>query len=346
MDARTTLIGERVELARIARGLSQRDLAAAVGLSAMAISKIESGQITPSVDTMRSIYEATQLSASFFERGSLHLPPPLYRKRSSMGAKPMKRIEALAALQLEGVLCAWAAVGVKLPVRVKDLKGSSPEAAADATRQLLGLPADEPVTHLLSALEQAGCVVHQLPVSDERFDGFSTIHGDRPVIFLGRGREGAGDRQRMTAAHELAHTVMHRHLGVEHDRAEKEADEFASALLLPRAAILRDLRKCALTPIGLAPLKAKWRVSIAALAMRASQLGLMTPTQKTSFFKERSARGWTKVEPVPIPLEQTQVFRKAVSTLRKKQDVDLLAACGGVSQRDVFEMLGPAAAAG
>ena len=121
---------------------------------------------------------------------------------------------------------------------------------------------------------------------------------------------------------------------------------FASALLLPREPILRDLRACKLTPIGLAPLKARWRVSIAALAMRASQLGLMTPTEKAAFFKARSALGWTKVEPVPIPLERTQVFRKAMDVLGKRKQDDVLSACGGLSRQDVFEMAGLPAAAG
>src|SRR5262249_44268282 len=120
-----------------------------------------------------------------------------------------------------------------------------------------------------------------------------------------------------------------------------EADEFASALLLPRKPILRDLRVCRLTPLGLAPLKAKWRVSIAALAMRAAQLGLMSQADKARFFIELGARGWRKTEPVAIPLERPQVFRKVIEALRDKQRSERLPAlCGGVSREDLLEMAG------
>ena len=61
-----------------------------------------------------------------------------------------------------------------------------------------------------------------------------------------------------------------------------------------------------------AQLKATWGVSIQALIMRCSQLGLIDPARKTSLFKQLSARGWRKNEPVKVHLEVPALFSKLI----------------------------------
>ncbi len=62
MDSRSTLsIGDRLKYARGDR--SQAEVAEGVGLSVMAISKLESDQIKPSLDTMKKLAEYFHTSA-------------------------------------------------------------------------------------------------------------------------------------------------------------------------------------------------------------------------------------------------------------------------------------------
>ena len=110
---------------------------------------------------------------------------------------------------------------------------------------------------------------------------------------------------------------------------------------MPKDAIARDFEKASITPIGLAPLKAKWRVSIAALLMRAAQLGYLSERGKKHAFMEINARRWRTREPVDIPLEKPQVFRSVLALLREREpNIDLQSICGGIGVRDVAAAMG------
>jgi Zn-dependent peptidase ImmA (M78 family) len=67
---------------------------------------------------------------------------------------------------------------------------------------------------------------------------------------------------------------------------EKEANEFASALLMPKAEITNAFRVRRLDLARLAALKPEWRVSMQALLYRAQSLGLIE--------KERAAWLWRR----------------------------------------------------
>lgn len=335
------MIGSRIKLARTARGLNQRDLGLRTKLTAAAISKMETGLSQPTAEHLAAIASATGFSVSFFQRPTRPLQPALYRKSSGMGVKRMDMIEALVEVHAEAFACALAAAGVDLPVRIPRLDRGDIETAAVEARRAMGVPLDQPCDHLLAVMEQAGCAVVQLPWVDPNFDGFSTWSASRPVVVLDRGTEGIGDRFRLTAAHELGHLVLHRDGGVAHEDAEAEANRFAGAFLLPRDAISRDFDRANITPIGLAPLKAKWRVSIAALVMRAAQLGHLSERGKKQAFMEINARRWRTREPVDIPLERPQVFRSVLNVLRSRgPNLDLAEVCGGIGTRDVAAAMG------
>jgi Zn-dependent peptidase ImmA (M78 family) len=76
-------------------------------------------------------------------------------------------------------------------------------------------------------------------------------------------------------SHELGHLVMHRFPS---PQMESEANEFASALLMPRNEVTIALR--GKLDLGrLAALKPEWRVSMQALLYRAQRLGLVGQQQ-------------------------------------------------------------------
>jgi Zn-dependent peptidase ImmA (M78 family) len=116
----------------------------------------------------------------------------------------------------------------------------------------------------------------------------------------------SADRLRHTLAHELAHMVLHTTGFKADEEMEREADEFAGAFLLPADEIRPHLRRFNLP--HLANLKTHWKVSMAALAVRADRLQLITPYQAKMFWIEMSKLGYRKREPVELAPERPKLL--------------------------------------
>jgi Zn-dependent peptidase ImmA (M78 family) len=115
-------------------------------------------------------------------------------------------------------------------------------------------------------------------------------------------------RQRFAVAHELGHLVLHTYRRRVADRvadrvAENEADRFASAFLVPSAPA-RDIFAVSASLYDYGHLQAEWGVSMAALITRAWAVGVISDERRASLFKQLSARGWRRAEPVRVSPEQ------------------------------------------
>ena len=148
-------------------------------------------------------------------------------------------------------------------------------------------------------------------------------HEDRPFIFLNTNK--SAEHSRFDAAHELGHLVLHRHGVPQGQNAEREANAFASALLMPRASVLANVRRSLITVDHLIILKKSWTVSVAALAYRLHNLGILTEWHYRTLFIEISSRGYRKREPDEAQRETSQVFAKVFASLRNEN----------VSKRDI-----------
>ena len=154
-------------------------------------------------------------------------------------------------------------------------------------------------------MERAGCIV--LPCEFESIGVYGLPlqpPGLPTCIFLNNAMP--GDRQRFTLAHELGHAIMHR---IPSADMEREADIFASELLMPAQDIRGDLMHGVNLP-RLAALKPIWRVSMGALLMRAKALGCITDMQSTYLWRQMSAAGYRKKEPLEVEFapEQATAF--------------------------------------
>lgn len=67
-------------------------------------------------------------------------------------------------------------------------------------------------------------------------DAFSMWRQSTPFVFLNTKK--SAEHSRFDAAHELGHLVLHRHGSPQGREAEREANAFASAFLMPRASVL------------------------------------------------------------------------------------------------------------
>ena len=105
--------------------------------------------------------------------------------------------------------------------------------------------------------------------------------GNTPFVFLNTNK--TAEHSRYDAAHELGHLVLHRHGSPQGIEAEKQANQFASAFLMPRGSVHPVAPRFPTFDI-LVSLKRRWGVSVAALAYRLHNLGLVDGTGTKSPF--------------------------------------------------------------
>jgi Zn-dependent peptidase ImmA (M78 family) len=137
---------------------------------------------------------------------------------------------------------------------------------------------------------------------------------DAPFVFLNTAK--SAEHGRFDGGHELGHLVMHRHGPPQGQDAEREANAFASAFLMPRSTVLAVAPRFT-TVDRLIELKKIWNVSVAALAYRMHTLEVMSDWQYRNVAIELSQRGYRKAEPAPSPRETSQVFAKVAAALRE-----------------------------
>jgi len=94
------------------------------------------------------------------------------------------------------------------------------------------------------------------------------------------------------------------------DEMEREADDFAGAFLLPADEVKPQLRQFDLR--YLANMKAYWKLYMAAIAVRADRLNLITSYQRKMFWIEMGKLGFRKREPDEPPRETPSKLRRMV----------------------------------
>ena len=315
------MIGARINQARKAAGLSLRALAEKAGITAMAISKYETGKSTPSSGVLLSLAKALDVRTEYFFRPiKVELQEVKYRKHSKLPAKVLQQIggdvleQIERFLELERYLPSGPLQTFKLPnnLPVKISNYSEIEQVAANLRHAWDLGVD-PIPVLTDMLEERGVKVFQSKaLHGDAFDGMEATVNGIPVIVVGSGWP--GDRQRFTLAHELGHLILKGRLAADLDE-EKAANRFAGAFLVPESEVRKELgdRRTWLEPKELAVLKKAYGLSMGGWKHRANDLGILTDALYLEMVKFFRARGWHKKEPgEPFPAEQPQLFEQLV----------------------------------
>jgi Zn-dependent peptidase ImmA (M78 family) len=230
----------------------------------------------------------------------------------------------------------------QVPINLPRLK-ESPEKAAQITRTALGIAPHVPVVDLMQRAERNGVLILLVPREISTLDGFATWVGSpypRPVIALLGGK--VGYRINFTLGEEIGHLVLHSPLTVSVAEADNQARAFAQELLLPREAMLDEMRS-PVTLTNLALLKPRWNVSLQMLIRRASDLKLITQNQYRYLNQQVRTSGWTQVEPGDehIPQPKPRLMRK-MAELQYGNPIDLgkLSTETGIPTQIVAELLG------
>ncbi|WP_306333784.1 XRE family transcriptional regulator [Streptomyces sp. KL118A] len=293
----------RLRAARELAGLSQTKLARESGLTPAAISQFESGAARPSPDTSGVLASVLGVPQEFFQEAMVESHEGFFRSLRRTSVSDRRRARAIAHVAHDLAVHASSARRFcpgdvpMLPVSGLQAERAEIEAIAAQVRTLWGLPSG-PVHDVVELLETHGVAVTRLPLDNPDVDAFSLPFSDHPVIVLGADKNDRA-RSRFDSAHELAHLVLHGEQIWGVKEVEAQAHQFAAAFLMP-AEDIHDQLPTAVDWPALFALKRHWQVSLAALLMRARTLGRISENTYLTAIKAASARGWRRVEPVPL----------------------------------------------
>jgi len=310
-----TLNPSRLTLVRRRKGLTKIAFAAKIGVDRKSVQTYEAGASVPSEETMARILDVTGFPREFFTGDDLEEPTSdsgSFRSMSKMTAP--QRGMALSQAALGVYLSGWLGKKFEMPpVQLPDLgRQPDPEAAAEFVRREWGL-GSLAVRNMIHLLEARGVRVFSLAVDAREVDAFSLWNGGIPYVFLNTNK--SSEHSRFDAAHELGHLVLHKHGPPRGLEAEKQANTFASAFLMARGSVLANAPVFP-TYNNLASLKRKWKTSVAALAYRLHELGLMTDWQYRGICIEIAKRG-KDFEPNEAPREASALLPQLFTSLYK-----------------------------
>lgn len=297
-------IGQRIKQARKARGLSLRELAEEIGVTAMAISKYERDQDIPSSGVILRLSLALKVKIDFFFRPTtLSVQLQAYRKHSALGVKEQGAIQMRIQDWVERYLEVESLFpdeyhSISLPYR-KVSSMDEIETIALELRDEWNLGYD-PIENLIQLLEDRGIKVG-LVSGFNHFDACTFKVDNNPVIVSKE--ELPGDRQRFNMGHELGHLVLD--VQGELD-PEKSAHRFAGSFLVPAKTVRFELgnRRTDLNFNELYMLKHKYGLSMQAWIYRAKDLNIITPITAMQLFHHFHANNWHQREPGnPFPSE-------------------------------------------
>ncbi|MBC1490994.1 ImmA/IrrE family metallo-endopeptidase [Listeria booriae] len=312
--------------ARIARGMSMKDLAESAGISRQMISNYESGKTVPKADNLLKITSVLKFPRSFFgvDVPELNAGATFFRSQSAATKKirDMQKERLKYFFEVYKRLSTYVNLPqVNLPELVeKDVYEITEEEIVEKAmelRKIWGMDIVSPVGHLIRLAEKNGVVIAETTISDKKLDAVSRWIVDRPFIMLTDNDESAV-RRRFNVAHELGHLILHNAVESIHDYSsqdlnniiEKQANLFASHFLLPSEAFAESLLSTSLEYYK--DLKRHWKVSIQAMIFKTYALDLINDDQKLYLNKKISWNKWKTKEPYDdeIPVEKPSLMKQ------------------------------------
>lgn len=327
-------IGKNLKRIRLLKNLSLKDAGNLLNMTATAISKYEKGEILP--DSKKLIDFANAYNVKSIELLKVYNVPKMkftsFRKKKRLTGQNLELLEELiqdeVAKYLEIIeMNNIDTDNIKLKIYSCNNLEDAEKAATDF-RNYIKISNKQPISDLINILENLGIIIIQIKNPDNRFDdfdGLSEIVNSIPVIVLLDGiKDGA--RQRFTIAHELGHLV----LNINNDELDEEkiCNRFASALLMPKEAIINEFgySRGNINFFELTAFKNEFKVSYTAIVYRLKDLNIISEYlyKKLSIFLSQRIG---KNDPKPIQPEISYQFKKIVYKLEADEIITLNKAC-------------------
>lgn len=302
--------GKRLRSARLYRGMTIEELATKLDVSKQTISQYENNRTETPFDKILAVSRELDFPYDYF------LQPDVFNVksgstyfRSLLKTSKKYRVEHTVKMEHLAVIYSILKEYVEFPeVSLPEPKCySSPTEAAHALRDFWGL-GQEPLADMVRILEKHGIIVTMFPTSTDDIDAFSQlveINGqDIYLVALSKNKDTAA-RTHFDIAHELGHIILHEWTEdvetlsrEQFKEREKEANEFASAFLMPEGSFLRDISAYPASLEYYTQLKKKWKVSIGAMLYRSCDLGAITQNQYQYMIRIMQKKDWRRCEPL------------------------------------------------
>lgn len=292
---------ELVTVAREARGLTQSELAARLGVSQGLLSKIEAGLSVPTSVVLEGLSRELGYPEEFFFQSEQIYGPSTsefhHRKKADTPAKLLAQLHAQINIRRIHVGRLRKSIDPEecriARYDLEDFNGD-PAEVARAVRADLQLPCG-PLKNVVETIEDAGGIVLRWSFPTRSVDAISRWVPGYPPLFIVNADLPA-DRERISLCHELGHMVMHQTVSQD---MEDEANRFAAEFLMPAADIrghLEDLRSLH----HLANLKPYWKASMQALLKRASDLAIIPEGRARYLWIQIGKAGYKVREPAEL----------------------------------------------
>jgi Zn-dependent peptidase ImmA (M78 family)/DNA-binding XRE family transcriptional regulator len=313
----------------------------ASGISRRSITAYENGHTAPTAQTLFALASALHVAPEFLtghEVSEISSDNLSFRAMSKLPAS--ERDAAASASRIAMMIDEYLSARFTLPrLNLPSLPHLGPEEAAERVRADWKL-GDRPIANMVHLLESNGIRVFSLASDCRAADAFCTTNEvtQTPFVFLNLDK--SGERGRFDAAHELGHLVMHVAHRIPHGpESEKEAQEFASAFLMPRGPLLRD-QPFNPSLNGVLRMKKRWRVAAVALTYRLHDLGMMNDWQYRTIIKSLAQMGYRRAEPGGISRETSLLLRKVLDLqMAKGRTMRELASAIGISDEELNQHL-------
>lgn len=315
------MIGNRLKRAREAMGFSLRELEAAINglVSAQAIGKYERDEMMPSSTVLLALAKALKVRPDYLlATREIELTGIDFRKAPHTGAKEERAVEAAVLdrveryLELEELLpdldAVWEAPD-EPEFEIRRIEDA--ELAANKLREIWKLGID-PIPQMAELMEEKGIKIIAIDLAEEVSGSKAFVQrpGEPSVPVIVVNGKHNGMRQRFTLAHELAHLVL-KCVGLSDKEEEKAADRFAGAFLMAKEMMKRLLggSRTFISLGELAELQRLFKVSIACLVVRCSQLEILSKASYGKLWGHIRALGLNSPgakEPNDLPPERPQ----------------------------------------
>ncbi len=292
--------GSMLRLARQRKGFHQTDAAPKLGIDQSLLSRIENGMADVRDEVVIRAEATYDMPKSFFEQtdpvyGAPVSVHPMWRRKADVTARELDSVVAemnIRVMHIRRLLDGAEFVSSSDLPRLDVEDYNDPTEIAGIVRAHWKVPRG-PIRDLTLLVERAGVLVAHSPMGGASISGATfSVPGMPPLVVLNS--EQPADRLRFTLAHELGHLVMHRFPS---PHMEEQANEFASALLMPASDIRPYFVGRRVDLAMLAALKPEWKVAMQALLMRATALEFVSKNQAQYLWKQISARRLRLREP-------------------------------------------------
>lgn len=276
-------IGRRIADARTRAGLTQLDLAQAIGLDRSALAKVETGARRITALELARIAEETGESFEWFVTDP---PQAIVSYRMGTDAVVTSAIDRLverAARDVELLQSLGQLDAVVLEPFDQFQEPLQAETRASETRTILGLDQTTPIADLVEPLAKIGLFAFSEQLGVDAPDAATTLLERGGVTIINSHR--SVGRRRLALAHELGHFMLADEYTVDwrigawtnDRRIEWLIDAFARAFLLPAAPVRTrwtELKACGSVRDAAVRIGSEYRVDMSTLASRLTELDL------------------------------------------------------------------------